>query len=91
MSRIATTPDLRAKSRAIVAVLKTQRVHLGWSQDELARRSGVRQDTIRAIEQGRIPNLSFSTVSGLAKAVGISLDHLALAADEATATADRPG
>jgi transcriptional regulator with XRE-family HTH domain len=76
MSRIATTPELRARSHAIVAILKARRKRLGWSQAELARRSGIPQDTIRAIEQGRNPNLGFFTVGALAMTVGISLDTL---------------
>jgi transcriptional regulator with XRE-family HTH domain len=76
MTRRKTPPEVRARSRTVVAVLRARRELLGWTQDELAKRSGINQDTIRALEQGRNPNLAFFTVSAWAKSVGVPLDRL---------------
>jgi DNA-binding XRE family transcriptional regulator len=67
---------IRARSRAVVAVLRAQRDQLRWSQAELAKRSGIGQDTIRAIGQGKHPNLAFFTVARWARVVGASLEEL---------------
>jgi hypothetical protein len=47
----------------------------------VAARAGVPVETLRKIETGRIPTPAFFTVVALAEAAGISLGHLALAAD----------
>ena len=54
------------------------RVHLaemrlvkGWSQSELARRSGVGQSTISRIERGETAGLSLGVLEKVAKALGI--------------------
>jgi len=64
------------KSQAVVRLLKVRREHLGWSQPMLAARLGISVETIRAIEQGRHPNLAFFTVARWAKVVGASLEEL---------------
>lgn len=71
------------RSRAVVQLLRSRREQSGWSQPELARRSGIGVETIRAIEQGKHPNLAFFTVVRWARVVGASLEELeALSAGE---------
>lgn len=76
MGRGKTRTEVADRSRAAVQVLRFRRESLGWSQPELARRSGIGVETIRAIEQGKHPNLAFFTVTRWARVVGIPLDEL---------------
>jgi transcriptional regulator with XRE-family HTH domain len=48
----------------------------GITQEELARRSGIRLDTLRSIEQGRTKNPGIFTVRKLARELGVTLDAL---------------
>ncbi|MHB1624256.1 MAG: helix-turn-helix transcriptional regulator [Candidatus Dormibacteria bacterium] len=83
MGRLKTPPEVDKKSQAVVRLLKARREHLEWSQPELARRLGISVETIRAIEQGKHPNLAFFTVARWARVVGASLEELeALSAAE---------
>ena len=43
----------------------------GWSQAELARKSGVPQATISRIEAGKTAGISFDTLEKLAKALEV--------------------
>ncbi len=52
--------------------IKAQRLENGWSQEELARRSGVSQQTISAWESGRSNNPSTTELLRVAKALGQS-------------------
>jgi len=83
MGRSKTPSELRARSWALVELLRAGRKQHGWSQAELARRSGIGVDTIRAVEQGTRPNLAFFTVATWAKSVGIPLEELEAAPVEA--------
>ena len=49
----------------------------GLSQEKLARMADVSYNTIVKIESGDSKNPTFSTMSGIAKSLGISLDELA--------------
>jgi len=59
------------------ARLREARQTAGLSQQELASRSGVNLDTLRAIEQGRTQNPGIFTVRQLALRLGVGLDELA--------------
>ena len=50
----------------------------GISQEKLARLADVSYNTIVKIEAGESKNPSFRTMSGIAKALNVSLDDLAL-------------
>ncbi|MEW6171030.1 MAG: helix-turn-helix transcriptional regulator [Candidatus Omnitrophota bacterium] len=50
----------------------------GISQEKLARLAEVSYNTIVKIEAGESKNPSFRTMTGIAKALGVSLDDLAL-------------
>lgn len=54
----------------------------GISQEKLARLAGVSYNTIVKIESGESKNPTFQTMAGIAKALGVSLDHLANLKDE---------
>lgn len=48
----------------------------GWSQQQLANRSGVRKSTISALENQKIQHPSFEIVHQLAKALGVDASEL---------------
>ena len=56
-----------------VAVMRTER---GWSQSELARRSGVSQSFISQLELGTRTQAQASVLVALAKALGVTVDEL---------------
>jgi transcriptional regulator with XRE-family HTH domain len=49
----------------------------GLSQEKLARLADVSYNTVVKIESGDSKNPTFQTMTGIAKALGISLDDLA--------------
>lgn len=48
----------------------------GWSQSELAGRAGVSRLTVINIESGKSKGVDFSTLEGLAKALGVDAGYL---------------
>ena len=48
----------------------------GWSQAELARRSGVSQSTISRLEAGTTPSIDLNNLERLAKALGCDPGYL---------------
>lgn len=50
--------------------LRSLRVRLGWTQHELARRAGISQSMVSAIEAGRCPGLPLRTAKRLFEAMG---------------------
>ncbi len=48
----------------------------GWSQSELARRSGVSQTFISSLEGGRRGKATTDTAGALARALGVTVDEL---------------
>ncbi len=48
----------------------------GWSQAELANRSGVRRATISAIENDQTTGVDFETLEGLARALEVDPGYL---------------
>jgi transcriptional regulator with XRE-family HTH domain len=63
-------------SSAYLKNLKKLRKKKGWSQEKLARESGISYQTLIKIEQGRIKNPRLDTLIKLAKALGVSIDKL---------------
>ena len=55
--------------KPIVIQIAQQRTRRGWSQAELARRSGVPQATISRIEAAKTAGISFDTLVSLADAL----------------------
>ena len=56
--------------------IKTLRVSLGLSQDNLARKANVPYTTLTKIETGVIKNPSVYVVAKIAKALEITMDEL---------------
>jgi len=56
--------------------IKTLRVRLGLSQDNLARKANVPYTTLTKIETGVIKNPSVYVVAKIAKALEITMDEL---------------
>jgi transcriptional regulator with XRE-family HTH domain len=52
------------------------REQIGWSQRELVRVSGVGQNNLSALEQGKKPSVRADTVLRLADALNVSADYL---------------
>ena len=48
----------------------------GWSQSELARRSGVKQGVLSYIESGRTLHPRIDTLALIAKALGVPVEML---------------
>lgn len=68
--------------------LKDARRALGWTQEELARRSGVPQQDISKLERGRIRRVSYISVVRLIRAfrkaglAGVTAEELFPVSDE---------
>ena len=56
--------------------LRRQRLQSGFTQTELAERSGVRQSLISRLENGTRDNPSADTLRRLARALGCTTDYL---------------
>jgi transcriptional regulator with XRE-family HTH domain len=56
--------------------IKRQRVKRGYTQTELAERSGVKQSLISRLEGGSRDNPSADVLRGLARALGCTTDYL---------------
>ena len=63
-------------SSPIGATLRAARARLGWSRETLAHHSGVSWSAIAQIESGRRKDVRLSSLSALAKALGVSVDYL---------------
>jgi transcriptional regulator with XRE-family HTH domain len=61
---------------AIGGSLKAARKRLGWSREALAFHSGVSWSAISQIESGRRVDVRLSSLSALARALGVSTDYL---------------
>jgi transcriptional regulator with XRE-family HTH domain len=65
-------PDPKSLGRNVARLREAQ----GWSQSELARRSGVSQAFISSLEGGRRTKASTDTALALARALGVTVDEL---------------
>lgn len=63
-------------NETLARALKVERAKKGWTQDDLARESGVTVNTIARYESGRnMPSLDVAVK--MARALGCSVDELA--------------
>jgi putative transcriptional regulator len=62
--------------------LKVERVRRDWTQEELARKSGVGRVTISNIERKGIKNIAVYTLEKLAKALDIKVSELFFSDEE---------
>ncbi|MBW0089919.1 helix-turn-helix domain-containing protein [Pseudonocardia sp. KRD-184] len=76
MVRVPLTPAERERGEQLGALLREARGER--SLGEVAGASGISAETLRKIETGRIPTPAFFTVAALARALGLSLDELAM-------------
>jgi transcriptional regulator with XRE-family HTH domain len=53
-----------------------QRMRLGWSQNELARRAAINHPTLHRIESGKTVDPSVSIVVKIARTLGVSVEDL---------------
>jgi transcriptional regulator with XRE-family HTH domain len=81
MVRTPLTPEERERGERLGRLLREARGDR--SMTEIAARAGISAETLRKIETGRIPTPTFFTVSALAGALGLSLDTIADATEEA--------
>jgi transcriptional regulator with XRE-family HTH domain len=56
--------------------VRARRRHLGWTQEELAQRCGLRQSAIARVEAGKSKNIETRTLIALADALDVSIDAL---------------
>jgi DNA-binding Xre family transcriptional regulator len=71
--RVATMAlNMQEFGRRIVAA----RTLRGWSQQDLVRASGVGQNNLSDLEQGKKPGVRADTVVRLAEALGVGTDYL---------------
>lgn len=56
--------------------IQQRRQRLNWTQEDLARESGVRQATISRIEKGQRKNPGADVVRRFARALGVTADWL---------------
>jgi transcriptional regulator with XRE-family HTH domain len=58
------------------ATIRAKRTELGWSQDDLARRVGVKPLQVSRWERGEVRNFRLETAARVAAALGLALDDL---------------
>lgn len=68
---------------AIGASVRAARERRGWSREELAYHSGVSWSAIAQVESGRRRDIRLTTITALARALDMSVDHL-VGGDRAT-------
>jgi transcriptional regulator with XRE-family HTH domain len=78
--------NMQTLGKRIVAA----REQMGWSQRELVRVSGVGQNNLSVLEQGKKSGVRADTVVRLAEALGVSADYLLGLADDPTPPTTRP-
>jgi y4mF family transcriptional regulator len=55
--------------------IKERRVELGWTQEQLAQKAGISKSFLSELENGK-RSVSADNLLDLARALGVSLDHL---------------
>jgi transcriptional regulator with XRE-family HTH domain len=77
------------------AFYPTSLIHMrkerGWSQEELARRSGLATVTVVKLEQGKVADPHVSTLARLASAMGCQIEAFLLDEDMSSAGATAGG
>lgn len=73
-------PKPRSPQRLFGAVVRAERHKLGWSQDELAHRSGLNRVYMGEVERGE-KSVSIETIAKIAAALKVKGGELLLKAD----------
>jgi transcriptional regulator with XRE-family HTH domain len=76
MVRVPLTPEQLEAGRRLGAAIRSARGER--SQGEVAVLAGISPETLRKIETGRLPSPAFGVVVGIAQALDMSLDELAV-------------
>ena len=66
----------------MIIKLKVERVKKGWTQEELAKNSGVGRVTVSNIERKGIKNIPVYTLEKLAKALNMKVSELFFSDEE---------
>lgn len=66
----------------MIIKLKVERVKKGWTQEELAKNSGVGRVTVSNIERKGIKNIPVYTLEKLAKALDMTISELFFSDEE---------
>lgn len=77
MGRTVLSRALKARAKRLARALSEQRVAAELTQAQLAERSGVSLDMVRALEQHRAGNPGVFFIVDLARALGVSVEDLA--------------
>ena len=56
--------------------IRDRRRELGWTQEELARRLGVRQSVVSRFESGMVKNPNIAMIRRLARTLAMTADQL---------------
>ncbi|GAA0902654.1 helix-turn-helix transcriptional regulator [Virgisporangium aurantiacum] len=76
MTRKRTSEEDRVHGRRLGRLIAERRERRQLSAPDLARDSSVAIDTVRSLENGRVPTPAFLTVARLAQVLQLSLDEL---------------
>lgn len=68
--------------------IRALRIKLGLSNNELARRAGIKGPSMHAIETGKTKNVKASTLMGIALALGVPMQEIMLARHKGKASRD---
>jgi ribosome-binding protein aMBF1 (putative translation factor) len=91
MSRKPASDEDREHGRRLGRLIADRRAQTQRSAPDLARESLVAVDTIRSLENGRLPTPAFLTVARLANVLAISLDDLQAQASRKGGAASETG
>ena len=87
--KVARSYEEEYKKLRIAYEVSAAREHLGWTQQQLAKRAGVTQQMISRIENATVPNISLKTLSLVGKALDLDVGFVHPAAPFGPTTAKR--
>ncbi|MDF1554447.1 MAG: helix-turn-helix domain-containing protein [Deferrisomatales bacterium] len=76
-------PSATAEIPGVCRRVRELRAEMGWTQDDVARRTGVSRDSVGRIERGQLPDPIF--LGELSRVACVSCDWLILGSEEASA------
>ncbi|GAA0742561.1 helix-turn-helix domain-containing protein [Dactylosporangium roseum] len=91
MTRKRTSEEDRGHGRRLGRLIAERRERRQLSAPDLARDSSVAIDTVRSLENGRVPTPAFLTVARLARVLELSLDELHVQASREADPVDSDG
>jgi transcriptional regulator with XRE-family HTH domain len=91
MGRKKASDEDREHGRRLGRLIAVRREERQRSAPDLARDSSIAIDTVRSLENGRVPTPAFLTVARLAEALDLSLDDLHAQASQDAGAAGESG